>query len=200
MLKYDFYRVWYLPSNGPSRLVYSVTLTFIFKVKLLLLLCIIIKNAHAADVPGRFTSTRTAPAMELLLLSQDWWLYCRLDVCIAGLKFVLHSWSLYCRRMSQIQAWCLFCTLMFVLHSSCLYYRLDVCIEGLIFVLRTWCLHWMLNLNVGSNLTLKLINFIFTNIDQWKWQYNYYPFSRKEMHEMTKTYFMFKNWKQQFWI
>ena len=54
---YDFYRSWNLPSNGTIVDVYSMTVTFIFKVKHFLL-CICYKKVQAVDVPGRFASTR----------------------------------------------------------------------------------------------------------------------------------------------
>ena len=53
---------------GSLRLVYCVTLTFIFKVKHFKL-CICYKQfAQAADIPGELASTGMAPAVELLFL------------------------------------------------------------------------------------------------------------------------------------
>ena len=47
-------------------MLYSVTLTFIFRVKHFLI-AFAIKSAQTANVSGRFASTRTGPAVELLL-------------------------------------------------------------------------------------------------------------------------------------
>ena len=52
---------------APFRTLYVVTSNFIFKVKLFLWICYK-KVACYADVRGRFASSRTAPAVELLLL------------------------------------------------------------------------------------------------------------------------------------
>ena len=67
MLKNDFYKGWYLPSNGPLRLVYSMTLTIIFKVKHFLVMhcykTMCRQWMNPADLP-RLTRPLT---MELLL-------------------------------------------------------------------------------------------------------------------------------------
>ena len=51
----------------PLSLLYSVILTFIIKVKHFLDMQFLQKIVQAADFPGRFASTRTASAVELLL-------------------------------------------------------------------------------------------------------------------------------------
>ena len=52
---------------GPLLFVYSITLTFIFKVKNFLVMQFSLKIMQSADIPGRFASTRTGSAVELLL-------------------------------------------------------------------------------------------------------------------------------------
>ena len=51
-------------------MLYSVTVTFIFKVKHFLIMPLFLKNRHSSDVPGRFALTTMAPAVELLLLKK----------------------------------------------------------------------------------------------------------------------------------
>ena len=57
MLRYHLYRDWYLPSNGT---IYFVTLIFIWSSNIFLV-CIYLKIfARSANIPGRYSSTRTA--------------------------------------------------------------------------------------------------------------------------------------------
>ena len=52
-------------------MLYSVTLTLIFKAKNFLVMYLLQKkSAQAADFPGRFSSTRTDPAVELILFGK----------------------------------------------------------------------------------------------------------------------------------
>ena len=70
MLKYDFYRGWYLPSNETIVIVVLRDLDlhlFQGKKAFSYYAFAIKKTAQAANVPGRFASTRTAHTVESLL-------------------------------------------------------------------------------------------------------------------------------------
>ena len=77
--KYDFYRDWKFPCNGIA--VSVVLLDWNFQDKTFSWYVFAIKNAPAADVPGRFASTRTAPAAKLLFFG--WYLRCCVDTVYA---------------------------------------------------------------------------------------------------------------------
>ena len=65
---YDFCRLIFTIARNHCECC-ILTLTFIFKVKHLRALHLHTKCAKTANVPGRFASTHTTPAMELLLLT-----------------------------------------------------------------------------------------------------------------------------------
>ena len=62
------YRGWYLPSNGTIAIGVLRDLDIHFQGRTLSYYAFTINQPQAVDVPGRFASTRTALATELLLL------------------------------------------------------------------------------------------------------------------------------------
>ena len=67
MLWYDFCTDWYLPSNGTDANVVLHYLYLHFQGQTFSYYALVIKMHRQRMAPGRFASTRTAPAVELLL-------------------------------------------------------------------------------------------------------------------------------------
>ena len=76
MLRCDFYRGWYIRHRmSPWWMLYSLTVTFIFKVKHFIFMHLLWKIAQAGDVPSRFAPTCTVLGWELLLTTTTIWIY-----------------------------------------------------------------------------------------------------------------------------
>ena len=123
-----FYRGWYSPWNVTIVNVVLSDLSLHFKVKHFLLRISTKKTAQAANVPGRFVSTRTSPAVELLLQ-----IILLILACTVEKLRIVYAWMGVCSWVAVYVCACVcicLCVCVYVYVSVCLHrcVRVNVCI------------------------------------------------------------------------